>query len=431
MKGGRFATLIVTHDRRFLESAANRIVEIDRSYPAGFLSHNGSYSEFLEKREEFLTAQKGREQALASNVRREIEWLRRGAKARTTKAKGRVERAGEMQSELGELKGRNAARGTAGIDFAASGRRTQKLVEFKNVSKSLGGRKLFQNVDLTLTPGGKLGLLGPNGSGKTTLIRLLTGKLEPDAGRIERAGELQVVVFDQHREQLDPDQSLRRALFPTGDTLVIHGVPTHVAGWARRFLFRPDQLDLPVRDLSGGERARVLIARLMQREADVLILDEPTNDLDIPTLDVLEQSLTEFPGAAVLVTHDRFLLERISTDLLALDGDGNARHYADLSQWERGRDSAAKTTEKPKAATPSPAASSAKKLTWGEQKELEKIEQTILAAESKAESLERETADPALAADHVKLTAAYEKLGAAQAEVQRLYDRWADLEARA
>ena len=432
VKGGRFATLIVTHDRRFLESAANRIVEIDRSYPAGFLSHNGSYSAFLEKREEFLTAQKGREQALVSNVRREIEWLRRGAKARTTKAKGRVERAGDMQSELGELKTRNAARGQAGIDFAASGRRTQKLIEFKNVTKSLGGKPLFRNVDLTLTPGGKLGLLGPNGSGKTTLIRLLTGQLEPDAGRIERAGELQVVVFDQHREQLDPDQTLRRALFPTGDTLVIHGVPTHVAGWARRFLFRPDQLDLPVRDLSGGERARVLIANLMQREADILILDEPTNDLDIPTLDVLEQSLTEFPGAAVLVTHDRFLLERISTDLLALDGDGNAHHYADLSQWERGRESATKTAEKPKAATPPPAASSAtKKLTWGEQKELEKIEQTILAAESKADALERKTADPALTADHVRLTAAYEKLGAQQAEVQRLYDRWADLEARA
>ena len=244
---------------------------------------------------------------------------------------------------------------------------------------------------------------------------------------------MQVVVFDQHREQLDPDQTLRRALFPTGDTLVIHGAATHVAGWARRFPVppRPARFARPATS-AAASGARVLIANLMQREADILILDEPTNDLDIPTLDVLEQSLTEFPGAAVLVTHDRFLLERISTDLLALDGDGNAHHYADLSQWERGRESATKTAEKPKAATPPPAASSAtKKLTWGEQKELEKIEQTILAAESKADALERKTADPALTADHVRLTAAYEKLGAQQAEVQRLYDRWADLEARA
>ena len=431
VKTGNFATLVVTHDRRFLESAANRIVEIDRSYPAGFLSHNGRYSEFLEKREEFLTAQQSREQALASGVRREIEWLQRGAKARTTKAKGRIERAGEMMAELGELKQRNAVRGTAAVDFAASGRRTKKLVELKGVSKSLGGRTLFSNLDLVLSPGSTLGLLGPNGSGKTTLIRLLMGQLSPDAGRVERADALQVVVFDQHREQLDPDQTLRRALFPNGDTTVVHGQPTHVVGWARKFLFRSDQLDLPVRDLSGGERARVLIARLMQREADLLVLDEPTNDLDIPTLDVLEQSLLEFAGAVVLVTHDRFLLERVSTDLLALDGEGGAHAYADLSQWERGRDaakSAAKEKPRPAAAPVSPAK---KKLTWGEQKELERIEAAILAAESAAESLEKETADPSLAADHVKLSAAYEKLGAAQAEVQRLYDRWADLEARA
>ena len=428
-----FATVIVTHDRRFLEETCTRIVELDRKYPDGFLSHDGPYSDFLEKREAFFEAQQSRQASVASLVRREIEWLKRGAKARTTKAKGRIERAGELQSELSDLKSRNADRGTAGIDFAASGRKTKKLVELKNASKSLGGRKLFEGVDLTLSPGDTIGLLGPNGSGKTTLIRLVTGALQPDAGSVFRADDLKIVLFDQHRQQLDPDDTLRRALFPTGDNLVVHGKPTHVAGWAKRFLFRGDQLDVPIRDLSGGERARVLIARLMLQEADVLILDEPTNDLDIPTLDVLEERLGEFPGAVLLVTHDRFLLERTATSLLSLDGRGNASHYADLAQWENARKAQQKSDVAAKrAAKPSPAATQVqpakRKLTWKEQKELEGMEAAILAAEADVEHWQAKTADPAILADHEQMAAACDSLASAQQEVERLYARWAELD---
>jgi ATP-binding cassette subfamily F protein uup len=433
IEGGAFATLTVSHDRRFLEEIANRIIELGRAYPEGYLSHNGTYSEFLEKREEFLAAQQGRAQALASGVRREIAWLRRGAKARTTKAKGRIERAGEMMSELADLRQRNTQQGSAKIDFAASERKTKKLVDLKNVSKALGERKLFENLSVTLSPGTKLGLVGPNGSGKSTLIKVLTGMIEADAGGVVRAENLQVVLFDQHREQLDPGQALRRALSPMGDTLIVGGSPMHVTGWARRFLFRPDQLDLPVGELSGGEQARVLIARLMLRQADVLILDEPTNDLDIPTLDVLEESLEDFPGAVVLVTHDRYLIDRVATEVLALDGEGHAEIYAELAQWERAQEARAAAQVTPKrvpATTAAPAPAAKKRLSWKEQKELEQMEQSILAAETKVQELETRVNEPAVAADHVKAREAYQALSDAQAEVERLYARWSELEAK-
>jgi ATP-binding cassette subfamily F protein uup len=429
-----FATLIVSHDRRLLETVANRIIELSHAYPDGFLSHNGNYSAFLEKREAFLEAQQGRQKALASGVRREIEWLRRGAKARTTKAKGRIERAGEMMGELAQLKKRNATGSAAQIDFSASGRKTRKLLELKGVAKSLGGKKLFEDVNLTLAPGGKLGLLGPNGSGKSTLIGLLSGRLEPDSGTIFRADGLRVVVFDQHREQLDPSQTLRRALSPTGDAVEYQGESTHVVGWARRFLFRPEQLDLPVSELSGGEKARVLVARLMLQPADVLILDEPTNDLDIPTLDVLESSLETFDGALVLVTHDRYLLDRVCTELLALDGRGKAHAYADLSQWERGRrearQSEGKSRSAPAAENVASKPAARKRLDWNEQKEWDGMEAAILKAEQAVETAQAATSDPGIMADHVKLHEAFERLAEAQQRVERLYARWAELEGK-
>jgi ATP-binding cassette subfamily F protein uup len=428
-----FATLTVSHDRRFLESIANRTIELGRAYPDGFLSHNGPYSEFLLKREEFLAAQAGRERALASGVRREIEWLQRGARARTTKAKGRIERANDMMSELGDLRQRNALQGSATIDFTASNRQTRKLIVLKHVAKAMGDRQLFGDVNFTLSPQTKLGLLGPNGSGKSTLIRLLSQELAPDAGEIVRADLLRVVVFDQHRQQLDPALTLRRALSPSGETLAYQGNSMHVSAWAQKFLFRADQLDLPIGELSGGEKARVLIARLMLQPADVLILDEPTNDLDIPTLDVLENSLDEFPGALVLVTHDRYLLDRISTQILALDGRGNANMYTDLSQWERARQLALQPktpAKKSPIAAPRAAKPAQKRLTWNEQRELERMEETINRAEAQVALLQARVTDPVVLADYEQAHKAYEQLAAAQHEVERLYERWAELAAK-
>ena len=307
---------------------------MNRRYPNGLFEAKGRYSEFLEQRDAALQAQADYQSSLANQSRREVEWLRRGPKARTTKAKARIDSAGRLIDELNDMESRQS-KGPAGIDFTASGRRSKKLIEVIGLGKSLGAQLIVGSLDLQLGPGERIGLLGPNGSGKSTLLELLAGTLTPDAGTITRADRLRVVTFEQHRESLDQQATLRQALAPAGgDAVVYQERSVHLVSWAKRFLFKPEQLDLPVCRLSGGEQARLLIARLMLQPADVLILDEPTNDLDIPTLDVLEDSLLEFTGALVLVTHDRWLLDRVSTRLLALDGTGRADWFADYAQWE-------------------------------------------------------------------------------------------------
>ncbi len=423
-----FASVVVSHDRYFLDNVVNDMAEINRVYPEGLFRVEGGYSQFLEKKEEFLLAQSSRQESLANKVRREVEWLRRGPKARTGKSRARIDEAGRLMRELSGLEAR-APRGAAQIDFTATDRRTKRLVSVEGISKDLGGRTLFRDLSLTLTPGTRLGLLGLNGTGKTTLLRILNGELEPDSGRIERAQILRTVYFDQSREQLDQSATLREGLGAHGDTVIYRDRSIHVAGWAKRFLFDSGQLERPVSSLSGGEQARVLIARLMLQPADLLLLDEPTNDLDIPTLEVLEESLTDFPGALVLVTHDRFLLDRVSTAVLGLDGRGGAEIYADYWQWEQ-----AQVTEKPKPEklkTAPPAALPAKKrLGYLEAREWEQMEPRILEAEREVESIRAEMQAPGTVSDPVRLQSCYEKLQAAEARVESLYGRWAELEAK-
>ena len=333
LQGASFAYVVVSHDRYFLENVTNQVMELDRVYPEGYLRTPGTYSEFLTRREEFLAGQARQEEALANKVRREVEWLRRGAKARTGKSSARIEEAGRLAVDLKALQARNAPAGAVDIDFVSTGRKSTKLLVAEELAKTLGGRPLFAGLSLTLTPGTKLGLLGPNGSGKSTLLRVLAGQAPPDAGTVVPAEGLRVVTFEQDRRQLERSAPLRRALAPNADVVLYRGRSYHITAWAKRFLFRLEQLDLPVGDLSGGEQARILIARLMLHPADLLLLDEPTNDLDIASLEVLEEGLEDFPGALVLVTHDRSLLDRLCTDILGLDGEGGARLFADFTQW--------------------------------------------------------------------------------------------------
>ena len=423
------AFLVVSHDRYFLEHVATRMLELNRIYPRGLFEADGRYSEFLVRRDEFLRGQASYQGALANTVRREIEWLRRGAKARSTKAKGRIKEAGRLIEALEDSRAR-AAGGTAGIDFTASQRRTRRLLVARGVTKSLGGRRLVTNLDLVITPGTRVGLIGPNGSGKTTLLDVLAGALPPDAGEIERADGLRVVRFAQERGGVDLTQSLRRALAPEGDAVTWQGRSVHVHSWAKRFLFQLEQLELPVGRLSGGEQARVHIARLMREPADLLILDEPTNDLDIPTLEVLEESLAEFDGGLVLVTHDRFMLERVSTVIVALDGRGGVETFADYTQWESSRAAVAPPRRPAQEVVPERARSRPPRLGYLEQREWDGMERAILDAERAVDACQSEVDDPAIASDPAALQQRYAALEAARADVDRLYARWAELEAK-
>ncbi|HXO19454.1 MAG TPA: ABC-F family ATP-binding cassette domain-containing protein, partial [Thermoanaerobaculia bacterium] len=431
LKSEASAYLVVSHDRWFLENVAARMIEIDRRHEKGIFAAEGGYADFLEKRDEALRGQAEYQASLANKVRREIEWLRRGAKARTTKAKGRIQSAGRLVDELAEIRERTAREAPTGIDFTATLRKTKKLLAATGLEKSFGGKRIVGGLDLLITPGLRLGLLGPNGSGKTTLLSLLDGSLEPDGGEIVRAERLRIVRFEQGRESLDPEVSLQRALAPEGDSVVYRDRSIHVAGWAKRFLFRPEQLQTPVSRLSGGEQARILIARLMLQPADLLILDEPTNDLDIPTLEVLEESLADFPGGLVLVTHDRFLLDRVANLLLALDGQGGAEYFADYPQWEASRKPVpAPARAEPEKPTERKIAAGAKRLSYLEKREWEQMEEKILQAETLLADRQRQAEDPAIVTDPAALNERYQALEAARLDVERLYARWAELEGK-
>lgn len=428
------AIIFVTHDRRFLENTATRIVELSKAYPGGAFEAIGNYTEFVKRKEAFLDAQRAAQTSIATRVRQDTAWLNQGIQGRQTRNKTQVGAAASRREELKDTIDRNQATSkTAAFAFQSTDRKTTKLLTLNSVSKSMGEKRLFESLSLTLTPGQRIGLLGVNGSGKTTLMRLMSGDLLPDSGSVKRADNLQVVTFSQHREALDQSQTLQEALCPYGETVQYKGQSVHVSGWARRFLFDPDQLSTRISNLSGGEQARVLIANLTLLKADVLLLDEPTNDLDIPSLEVLEQSLMSFSGAIVLVTHDRFLLERISTEYLALNDRGDAKWFASIEQWNaatmKEKPSPVETTKPSPSTTKTPSQPKPGKLSYKFQLEYEGMEEAILDAEASLERLEAEAADPTLTTDHKRAATVYSKLKDGQARVAELYARWSELEA--
>lgn len=418
--------LLVSHDRYFLQNVTNRIIEIDRSYPKGVFSIDGPYSFFLEKKGEFLVAQLEQERSLASKARRELDWLRRSPKARTSKSKARVEDAHELLDELSQVKGRNIQK-KAEIDFAASERETRKLIVAKNLCKMAGQRTLFQHLDFTLSPGTRMGLMGPNGSGKTTLLKLLAGEILPDQGTLKKADELQIVYFDQHRAQLSEKLTLREALSPRGDYVIFRGTPIHVNGWCKRFLFSPDLLDMSLSKLSGGERARIAIAHLMLQPADILLLDEPTNDLDIATLETLEDNLMDFPGAVVLITHDRCMLDRLCNVFLALGDPDCTDLYANYAQWEEAAKSAAvpqKPKEKKQEAPPAPKV----KLSYNEKREYEQIEPKIAQIEEDLKNLNHLLEKDEVTQNPERLSEVCTAISLAENQIEQLYLRWEELD---
>jgi ABC transport system ATP-binding/permease protein len=462
LENAAFACVVVSHDRYFLENVASEVVELNPAFENGTLRVEGNYSCFLEAKEAYLHAQSKRQESLENRVHTEIEWLRRGPKARATKAKARIDKAHGMIDELAELKARSRTR-TAEIDFSATNRQTKQLVVLDGLTYATRDRTLFENVDFTLTSGMRVGLVGPNGSGKTTLLRLIKGELDPASGEIRKADSLRIVSFDQNRE-LNPKLSLRRALAPDSDAVIYQDEVIHVASWAAKFLFSGEELNQPVGRLSGGERARVLIAQLMLQPADVLLLDEPTNDLDIPTLEILEESLLEYRGALVLVTHDRFMLDRVSTVILGLDGMGGAERFSDYGQWEvwrearqkgsrpaatrqgqasRGasvapgngaprdaRQGGAQPAAEGAARVPGQAPTMRKKLSYAEAREFAKIEERIAEAEHDLQVTRAAMEDPAVMTDAPRMHKVCTDVVEFQKAVDALYARWAELEAK-
>jgi len=437
-----FAVVTVSHDRYFLESTSTQIIELNRIFAEGLLCVKGNFSRFLEEKQGYIESQSRQQESLRNRVRTEIEWLRRGPKARTTKSKARIDTANAMIGKLAAMDSRTNVN-FAGIDFEASERKTKRLVEFDGVACAVPDGDnlsdqppfLFDGFNFILTAGMKVGLVGPNGSGKTTLLRLLRGEIQPAQGTIRRAEALRLVYLSQMRD-LDESLTLRRALAPEGDGVNYLGRTIHVASWASRFLFTSEQINQPVRNLSGGERARVLIAKLMLEPADVLLLDEPTNDLDLATLEILEDNLLEFPGALVLVTHDRYMLNRVSSIVLGLDGRGHIGSFADYAQWEDWMAEQEQTAQTQIARAAKPAAqasanSTKKKLSYLEAREFATIERRVEVSDERLAAARDRVEDPEIATDAAALQQALAELDAAQLENDDLYARWAELTEKA
>ncbi len=430
--------VIVTHDRLFLQRASNRILELDRRNPGGLLSVKGTYADYLETKEQLMAAQENREVILKNTLRRETEWLRRGVMARGTKQNARIKQAGKLKQEVEELKSRNTV-WTASLSFHSRDRNPKKLIEAQNIAKSYGDLVLFKNVDLLITPGSRLGLLGANGCGKTTLIRVLIGQETADTGLVNRSDQLQVVYFEQNREILNPNALVAETIAPSGDHVKYQGNYIHLLGYLDRFNFNKTQMNMKVGNLSGGEQSRLLIAKLMLKEANVLILDEPTNDLDMATLKILEQCLLEFAGAIVLVTHDRYFLSQVANNLFAFgepDGPNAGRvvSFASLEQWEKAYayEQAEKRTRKSSSLKKSvnvlPQTTGKRKLSFKEQYEFDHMESKICEAEEKLKKLQTESILPEVVSNAARLAEIMPEIRALEAKINQLYNRWAELE---
>lgn len=429
LKKENLTFMVISHDRYFLSNISNRMLELNRQFPKGLFSVAGNYEEFLTRREEFLSGQLQYQKSLSSKVRYEEDWLRQSPKARTTKAQSRVQQAGRLIDELSEVQTRNKQH-RSHIDFSSTERLTHKLLTAKNISKSIEERLLFSKLDFVLSPGMRLGIIGANGTGKTTLLKVIEGSLEPDSGTVKRADGLRIVYFDQHRAKIPDHLTLREALATDGEYVNYRGQHIHVNSWCKRFLFAPDRLDLPVSQLSGGEKARILIAHLMLQPADILLLDEPTNDLDIPTLEVLEESLIEFSGAIALITHDRCMMDKICNVFVGLGTSGPTQLFADYKQWEsfkEKQESMIQTLKKEKALEKprEKSESSTKKLSFKEKFELEQIESQIPKLEEQASNLHEEIET---ISDTSLLQSKCQELSLVQEHIEQLYHRWQELE---
>jgi ATP-binding cassette subfamily F protein uup len=432
-----FATLIITHDRLFLQRVTNKIFDLDPKNPNYLFSIAGSYLDYVEAKDLMMAGQESKELVMKNTLRRETEWLRRGAKARLTKQKARIDRAGFLKDDVEDLSSRNASRAVK-IEFKDADRNPQKLMEVTDISKAYDGRVLFNNFSYLVSPKTRLALLGDNGTGKSTLIRILLGQEQPDSGEVKMAEKLKVAYFEQNRETLNPKLSVLKNICSDGDYVHYQGSYVFARSYLERFQFSRQQADLPVEKLSGGEQARLRIAQLMLNEAQVLVLDEPTNDLDVATLSVLEDSLRDFNGAVILVTHDRYFMDQVAKEIISFhknpDGNTSMERFAGYMQWEEWfeEQKEADLIQKKLEAKEEAKANSnkVKKLSFKEKFELESMESNIQAVEARLELKQAESLAPNVTSDVGRVQELYSEIAKLQSEVEKMYARWAELEGK-
>jgi ATP-binding cassette subfamily F protein uup len=438
LQGYPGAILFVTHDRAFLGAISTRIVELDRGR---LTSWPGSYASYLQKKDAALEAEARELQRLDRKLQREEAWLRQGVKARRTRNEGRVQALMALRAERAAYRAQGGQVRLGVDDAQASGR---VVFEAEHVWKSFDGVPVIRDYSQRILRGDRIGLVGPNGSGKTTLLRLLVGEMQPDSGTIRQGARLQVAYFDQQREGLDPDATVADSVNEGNTTVVVHGQSRHIIGYLEDFLFPRERAHSPVRSLSGGERNRLMLARLFAKPANVLVLDEPTNDLDIETLELLEELLGGFEGTVLLVSHDRAFLDNIVTSTLAFEGEGRVTEY--VGGWaDYLRQSQARGAEPaPRAAAPgvtppaaAPAQSGAvpvtarRKLSYKEQRELESLPERIAILEGEQSALKAEMESPEFYKSGAgRIHAVMSRLDEASRELEQLLERWMELEER-
>ena len=422
------AILFISHDRFFIERIAERTIELDARFPGGYISAVGGYSAVIDKRDQTLEQLRATKDSLRNKVRREVEWLRAGVKARTTKAKYRSDEAHRLIAELNSMQ---LDKQTAELGFAATGRKTKELIKFDRVSGGItdlqegSSIELWKDLSFTVYPGTRIGIVGGNGVGKTTLLRTIVGELPVIKGKILRASNLKINYFGQMREQLNPEVTVERFLSPDADTVVYQNREIHVVSWARRFLFNTDQLSSRIKDLSGGEQARLLLAKLSLLDSDILVFDEPTNDLDIATLEILEQSFIEFPGAILIVSHDRYLMSRVCTTILGFIKKGSIIQTADYLQFEQEWDQTSSNKNTKESSSPNSANTT---NNFFNKKEIQSLERKISTIENKIVDANKELLDPSISTDGEKLISIQQKIDTLQADLDSLMEKWLELQ---
>lgn len=435
LKMAEFGFIVVSHDRRFLHNITNKTMEINTIYPKGFFKQDLAYENFMKKREEYFNVEQSTRDSLKSRLKVEQEWLNRGARARSTKAEARIDSIYEMKDQLKDLNRRLSIKRSQEreFQFSSTERKTKRLITLYNVSKKFADKTIIRKFNMTIAPKTCIGLLGRNGAGKSTLQNIIAKRLKPDEGTVKFVDNLKIAIFDQARTAVDKNLTPRKLFCQGSDSVIFQDRVVHLNVWLKYLQLRHDQGDTPIKNLSGGEQARLNLGLIMLEKADILLLDEPTNDLDIESLEMLEKALKTFPGAIILISHDRKLVENVSTKILGFVGNADLQEFADVQQWQSQLSgiknveiaNANTTTEKPQENKQDYKKRDPKKISYKDKYEYETMEETIAKLESELEELH---ANPVDASNHDEFMAYCDKMGQVQTTLDSKYTRWEELE---